>query len=375
MFRIAHFIYDNEKNPWLGGGGFYRTVELYKRFPENFRIDIYCASFVGSENYAINKRVQVIFLGKKKKSYLLSRLQYSSEAKKMLKRTRSLYDVVIEDFSPYSPLFSFKYITSGKLISILQNYYGASIHLKKFGPAGLIPFIFEKYCISHFNGNTLFSSQDLMNIISKKCALNPSNPMVVENGVEEEFFTTPKEEKDPQTVLFLGRIEIFQKGIDILLQQFSILVKHNPEVRLIIAGSGKDSEKVKSRIKWHKIDDNTEFLGRVERKELPSLISSCSLTVVPSRYESWGMVSLESQACQTPVVARNIPGLRQTVVHEKTGFLFETPNQMSQYIAILLRERNNRRAMGEEGRRFAQNYSWYKLAQKKAKYIDHVINS
>jgi len=372
MIRIAHFIYDSSDNPWLGGGGYIRTVEIYKRLPGNYQIDIYCGSYYNSRDFFIKKNVQVIFIGKKSKNYLLSRFWYVIKAAGVLKKESINYDLVLEDFSAYSPVFSFRFVKKDRLICILQNYFGFLNHFKKFGPAGLVPFIFENKLLNKYN-NYIFSSRDLSEIVYKKNNISPVESTIIPYGVPDDFLAVPEKGNFKKGLLFAGRLEIYQKGIDILLEQFSLLIKNFPDLTLTIAGGGKDCSKVESLINKFKLNNNIINKGRVDMTELKNLYSSSYLTIIPSRYESWGMVSLESQACGTPVVASNIPGLRQTLQHQKSGFLFNNTDELVSYISLLLNNSKMHEQMSHEARRFASEFTWERQAVRTKEFIEKLI--
>jgi glycosyltransferase involved in cell wall biosynthesis len=372
MIKIAHFIYDSSENPWLGGGGYIRTVEIYKRFPGNYKIDLFCGDFYNSHQIPLNEQIHVKFIGRKSKCYLLSRLWYIIKVYKLLKFINNKYDLVIEDFSPYSPLFTFRFISKKKLICIVQNYFGFANHFKKFGPAGILPFIFEKTLLKKYD-NYIFSSDDLKQIVYKNIRLSAVESESIPNGVSDEFLGTHKENVPKRGLLFAGRLEIYQKGIDTLLEQFSLLINKFPDLTLTIAGNGKDRLKVESLINKFNLQNNTTVKGRVDIYELKHLYSSSYITVIPSRYESWGMVSLESQACGTPVVASNIPGLRQTLQHQKSGFLFNNTDELISYISSLLNNSKMHEQMSHEARRFASGFTWKKQAVRTKKLMEKLI--
>lgn len=195
----------------------------------------------------------------------------------------------------------------------------------------------------------------------------------IPNGVPDEFLATNKEDVPGRGLLFAGRLEIYQKGIDILLEQFSVLIKKFPDLTLTIAGGGKDRVKVELLIKKLNLQNNTRIKGRVDIYELKCLYSSSYITVIPSRYESWGMVSLESQACGTPVVASNIPGLRQTLKHQKSGFLFNNTDELISYISSLLNNNKMHEQMSHEARRFASGFTWKKQAVLTKEFMEKLI--
>lgn len=82
------------------------------------------------------------------------------------------------------------------------------------------------------------------------------------------------------------------------------------------------------------IEDQVEFVGPKSQEELALLFNSATATIVPSFYESFGMVAAEAQACGSPVIASNVGGLKNVVQDGVTGLLVETKNAVDLAVAM-----------------------------------------
>ncbi|MDQ0429581.1 glycosyltransferase involved in cell wall biosynthesis [Planomicrobium stackebrandtii] len=162
--------------------------------------------------------------------------------------------------------------------------------------------------------------------------------------------------------VFAGRLEV-TKGIFTLLKAFQLLAeKTGPSntPHLVIAGGDAESidfetklpkdEKLREAIRG--IEDRVEFLGPQSQDELALLFNSATATIVPSFYESFGMVAAEAQACGSPIIASDVGGLKNVVQDGITGLLVETKNEIDLAIAMevlsantLLTERLSRQAV------------------------------
>ncbi|ANU08888.1 group 1 glycosyl transferase [Planococcus antarcticus DSM 14505] len=162
--------------------------------------------------------------------------------------------------------------------------------------------------------------------------------------------------------VFAGRLEV-TKGIFTLLKAFQLLAeKTGPSntPHLVIAGGDAESidletklpkdEKLLEAIKG--IENRVEFLGPQSQDELALLFNSATATIVPSFYESFGMVAAEAQACGSPIIASDVGGLKNVVQDGITGLLVETKNEIDLAIAMevlsansLLTERLSRQAV------------------------------
>ena len=110
-------------------------------------------------------------------------------------------------------------------------------------------------------------------------------------------------------LLYLGRIEIQPKGLDVLLDVVDRL-KDVP-FRLLIAGDGPHEAQLRVLISDRHLSDRVEMVGRVAGAEKWKLLAGADAVAMPSRYESFGLVAAEAAAVGTPVVAWDLPSLRE----------------------------------------------------------------
>lgn len=137
-------------------------------------------------------------------------------------------------------------------------------------------------------------------------------------------------------ILYVGRLELI-KGIDRLIESLSFL----PDTRnfqLLIAGGDSLNTKEKKRLqdlaKFLQVENKVRFLGTVSHDVLASLYNSADVTVLPSYYESFGLVALESIASGTPVVANDVGDLKEIIVPGKFGYVLSSfsPQNLAQKI-------------------------------------------
>lgn len=94
-----------------------------------------------------------------------------------------------------------------------------------------------------------------------------------------------------------------KKGIDILLKAWKELIIKLPNVRLTIGGGGQGSKKAVEWCREYGIEDTVEFTGQLGREQVVSHMQACDAFVLPSRYETFGVVYIEAMACGKPVIA------------------------------------------------------------------------
>jgi D-inositol-3-phosphate glycosyltransferase len=180
-------------------------------------------------------------------------------------------------------------------------------------------------------------------------------------------------------LLFVGRIEPL-KGLDILIEAIRLMYqgdvfKENPFCLAVIGGDAGENSELTENLEMSRIKALTEkaglhnfitFLGKKSQDSLPYYYSAAEAVVVPSQYESFGMVALEAMACGIPVVASQVGGLAYLVQDGVTGYTVpvDEPALLAQRLTSLLLDEALRARMGNHGVRLAQDYAWEKIASK-----------
>ncbi len=108
------------------------------------------------------------------------------------------------------------------------------------------------------------------------------------------------------------------------------------------------------------MEDLVTFIGKRDQDSLPYYYSAAAIVVVPSHYESFGMVALEAMACGTPVVASQVGGLAFLVQDGLTGYHVpgDDPQAIAEKLTALLDTPGLREEMGERAAAYARGYSW-----------------
>jgi D-inositol-3-phosphate glycosyltransferase len=208
---------------------------------------------------------------------------------------------------------------------------------------------------------------------------------IIPPGVDlSHFYPIPADEAkmfvglkpDDRMVLFVGRIEPL-KGVDTLIQAMSCVKlkdAHKP-VHLAIIGGEPDAspqEMSAEMARLQKLCDELAvgqtvvFLGKRGQDTLPYYYSAAEVVVMPSHYESFGMVALEAMACGAPVIASEVGGLGFLVQDGETGFTVPDgdPALLCERLSLLLGDPQLRLKMGRRAAEYAQDYSWDKIAPR-----------
>jgi len=180
-----------------------------------------------------------------------------------------------------------------------------------------------------------------------------------------------------RTIIFVGRIEPL-KGIDRLLRAMTYL-RDGYRARLLIVGGGDNSrhevERLKKLARELKLQDRIEFMGLVKQPDLPLFYSASDVCVVPSYYESFGLVALESLACGTPVVATRVGGAESIIRHGQTGYLLadNEPSSLAEKIMLALARSDNNGRLASIMRASLAPFSWPNIAEMVARECSNLL--
>ena len=167
------------------------------------------------------------------------------------------------------------------------------------------------------------------------------------------------------TVLYLGRLKAY-KSVDVLIRSFVEVVKKIENAKLLIAGSGEEEANLKALAADFGLDDNIEFLGRVTNEQKILLLQRAWVFVNPSLMEGWGITTIEANACGTPVVASDVPGLRDSVNNPHSGFLVSHGDDKALALKLVELLGNNelRDKMSANAFAWSQKFDWDHSAKK-----------
>jgi len=164
------------------------------------------------------------------------------------------------------------------------------------------------------------------------------------------------------TLLYVGRLAPI-KGVEVLMHTVASTEAPRAVRLLVVGGSGehdREYQRMRHLVRELAIQDRVDFLGSLNHDLLPLYYQAADVCVVPSYYESFGLVALEAMACGTPVVASRVAGLQTIVRDNRSGYLvpWHCPDAFADRLEVLLANDILRESMGREARSIAQSMSW-----------------
>lgn len=212
-----------------------------------------------------------------------------------------------------------------------------------------------------------------------------SKMTIIPPGVDlSHFYPIPSDEAkvyvglkpEDRMVLFVGRIEPL-KGVDTLINAMCCLQLDDTSrpVHLAIIGGDPSASREDMTVEMKRLQtlcdelvlgQTVVFLGKRDQDKLPYFYSAAEVLVMPSHYESFGMVALEAMACGTPVIASEVGGLAYLVRDGETGFTIpaEEPDTLCEKLTWLLNDQELHTRMSSQAAKYAQDYAWDKIADQ-----------
>ncbi len=172
---------------------------------------------------------------------------------------------------------------------------------------------------------------------------------------KKPFQATPASNIDNTLrILFLGRME-YRKGFDILAKAWPIILSETSNIKLIIGGEDQPFQGEPSFFLWAIKDmpeaarSKIEYLGIITEEKKESLYQRCDVCVVPSRYESFGLTSLEAMRYGKPVVSCNVGGIPEVIQHGITGLLVPVDEHrvLAEALVKILKDSDFRQQLGK----------------------------
>jgi len=345
------------QNPYAGGAEVY-LYEIFSRLlKKGHKVMLLCSKGPGQKKYEILDGFEIFRIGKRINFNFFVPL-----ALRAILRHRNI-DIIIDDQNKipfYSPLF-----TKNKNLIMIMHLFRKTIYKETnyifasyvFTTESLIPFFYPH---SHFITISQSTADDLRNMGVKR------RVSVVYSGIPETDVTY-NVSRQKNLIAYVGRVKKY-KSIDHLIYAIHNLRKEIP-VELTVVGDGDARQDL---IKLtHKLNLSVNFKGFVSEREKYEVYNRARVVVQPSIKEGWGLTAIEAQACGTPVICANRPGLKETLIDGKTGYLYDYGNitQLTDKIKVLLIDNKKWLNFSNVAREWAKKFSWDRSAEMMEKIL------
>lgn len=364
--KIIFSNYDDIKNLTYGGGGAFAVHEVAKYLTANFQVEV----LTGRYPQATDDRIDGVLYRRIGTSLFGARVgQIFFHLVLPFHVLFRKYDLWIESFTPpfstsFTPLF-----TNKPVIGLVHMLSAKDMSRKYFLPFTVIENLGLKY-YRHFIALTEESALQIKEH-------NPfADIQIIGNGTDVPAVPNESGGMQGKHLSFIGRVEVDQKGLDLLLKAYTEIQK-DVDIPLVIAGTGSSCEiaRLKKLIHAHRLADKVKLLGRISGVQKEEFYRKTLIGLVPSRYETSPLVVLEMMSYGISVVGFSIPGLvwasRNATVQVPS---FDT-HLFAQAVISLAHDKARYKSISANARIMAEGRSWGIVSEKYKQYIEFVLES
>jgi glycosyltransferase involved in cell wall biosynthesis len=271
---------------------------------------------------------------------------------------RDAVDVVLDDSNKIP--FLLPWMTRLPVVAQIHHLFGRVLFHETALPMALYVLAFESLMPTAYRrARVLTGSKSSRRELLDK---GFGNVAIAPEGVDLDLYRPPADSaKSGRRILYVGRIKKY-KGLDVILKAAARLKAEFPDLEIEVAGSGDDVPRLKEIAAGLGMESWIRFLGFVSEARKVELYGAARVVVNSSLKEGWGLTSIEANACGTPVVATDVPGLCDSVRDGETGFLvpFGDVNAFANALRRILADSSAADAMREKSLAWARAHTWDK---------------
>ncbi|HUD33666.1 MAG TPA: glycosyltransferase family 4 protein [Variovorax sp.] len=363
--RILHLDPDDIDNP-LSGGGPVRTLEIYRRLARHHEITVLTPTFEGSTSEKVRDGIRCVRLGRKIRDHGSSHhITYLAALPSAVKRFD--HDLLVEDFMPpcsatWTPFFRHR---DRPMVASVQWFFA-----RDYTRRLKLPFHWgEEYGVRLYQNFVVLTDAMRLRITARHPR---ADCRVIGNGVDDDLFEVP--ERPGTGILFLGRLEVVAKGIDLLLAAYASIPEHEREP-LTLAGTLQQPHAVRDLIDRFGLGRWVRMTGSYDATERSRLLAACRFVVMPSRTETFGMTIAEANAAarqvvlwdRTPMNEVASPGSLRVPAYDVTAYAAAMRRLLAMPADALA-------ALGAASRAHATRWNWHTVADAQEQYYFDVMH-
>ncbi len=355
--------YDSPQNPFYAGGGAIAVHKLASHLAKKNDVTVLCGKYPYYKDYesdgVVYKHIGIASGGAK-----LGQLIYFAKLPYVV--LTNVFDVWVESFTPPFSAAVLPFFTKKPVIGLIHMLTGEDMKRKYKLPFPLI----EKLGVKTYK-NVIVTTKE---IEAKIASFNKkADIIVIPNGIDLPKKITKRKKKH---ILFIGRIEVNQKGLDLLLEAYK-KVEAKVKYPLIIAGTGENREiqELKKLIAKLGLSKKVRLVGYIKNERKQKLLEEALFLAIPSRFETFCMTVLDAFAYSVPVVIFDIEGL--TWVPKKFSAKVSAFS-IEEYAKAIKKMSNDdmfRKNMAKEIHGYAKQFQWKYILEKYEKYINTVAKT
>lgn len=341
----------DQRHPWAGGSELH-IIETGKRLAaRGYEPTLLCVRFPGSAREEMQDGLRVRRFGNRLTYYVMLPFLVRQEL-------RTPGTVIIEHLNKLP--FCTPVYTRAPVLLLAHHLFGTTAFRQVPFPVACVVYAAEKLIPLVYRGRPFIavSPSTREDLIAR--GVPAARITVVANGLDHEHYhDRGRIPAQRPTVIVLGRVE-FYKRIDLVLQALKRLIDRVPDVQLVVVGDGGARSLLARQVERLGIGAHVAFTGFVSEDEKLAHIRRAHVVVNTSEKEGWGLTVLEANACGVPIIASDVPGLRDAVRDGETGVLVPHGDvaRLSEVLLRMLQDVPYRDRLAAGAVAWARRFSW-----------------
>ncbi len=314
--RILAVNWQDRKNPLAGGAEIHLQEILTRLGRWGHDVTLFCSSFPGSAPEEEYDNQKIIRRGQ--------RFTFNWVVPCRLRKlvARKSFDIIIEDINKipfYIPLY-----VKSPLLVVVPHLFATTV-FQEINPvlASYIYLMERPVSRIYRRFPWMVISESTKSDLVKR-GIPAGQISVIHCGIDHDLYSTGAEVQDrfeQPTIVYLGRLKKY-KCVDHIFQAAAGLPSAVGDWRIVVIGDGDDLPRLRREAARVGVDKRVTFTGFVDQATKVDYLRRAHVAVCPSLKEGWGLTNIEANACGTPVIAADVPGLRDSVRDGETGLLY-----------------------------------------------------
>lgn len=346
------------------GGAEIHVERLFARIAaRGHRVVHHSAAFEGAQRRVVRSGIEIERFGPLAAYYAGTPLRVARATR------RGEFDLVVECLNKipfYSPLYA-----GIPVLAVCHHLFGEVAFDQVPWPIAAAVFAAERgipraYHDTDFLAISKSTRDDLVTRGIDPARIRTSLP-----GLDPPALAVDPDAPRPPRIAYVGRLEAY-KRIDLLLEAAALLLPRFPDLEVVVIGRGSERDRLVARARALGLSPRTRFTGFVPDAERDTLLASARACVFPSQKEGFGLTVIEANALATPVVARDAPGLRDSVRDGETGRLIvgDDPADWARALTPLLEQGDEALAMRRCALDESKRFDWDRAADELIEAIE-----
>ena len=368
--------------PFVKGGADKRYYEISKYLAEKgHEVHVFTMRWWGSEKMIIKDGVTLHGVCRPGRRYVKGRRSISEVIRFALALfpalLRQRFDVIECSEFPCLPCLPAKIVSMLRKSALVIGWWECwgNYWYEYLGNLGFIGKWVERK-VKDFGDKIIVETEYNKELLSSWGA-DRNKIIVIPSGAHFHEIQTVAKAEEEVDVIFVGRL-VKIKGVHTLIEAIACLKREGKRVTLGIVGEGPERGNLQRLVQKWGLDERVRFYGSIEEeREMISVMKSAKVFVYPAAMEGgWALSGIEANACGLPVISvRSGPlGVVEAVIDGYNGLLAEeqSPQLIAEKISLALDDDNLRENLRRNALNFAQNYDWYRQAQRVEKVYESV---